>query len=517
MKKNILIATTLALAGLPGLWANTAPTVVIQSATMRPGTTFMDIVFRVNDPDDATVKTRALAFKDGVRSFANVIKPTAFVEGTGSKIGDAIPANANHTITWDVAADWDVQLGQVKFEVLAMDGRGLLPFEWITIPAAGGKPALTISKDSTTDTEVLNALFWKYADGDNRLNLIGGNLRGTTESGIFSNVDLATGSTLGPYASPFILKIMNLDPVDSLTMNYAVNTARTSILNNSGWHASNNKYDGLQTLFGWGSNKSGEISIPTGLDGISQISSGGAYYDTSGFSLALKSDGTVVGWGSTSVPQGLKDVVSIAAGGYHSLAIKNDGSVVAWGSNSQGQTTIPYGLSGVVAVAAGTYHSVALKSDGTVVAWGYNDVGQASGPAELSEVKSIVAGRSYSLALKSNGTLFGWGAISYLPPSGLSDVIAISGGPFHILALRRNGTVVAWGSSSAKAAVPDGLSGVTAIAAGDNHSLALKSDGTVVAWGGNSYGQTTIPDGLSGVTTITAGYAHSLALRSKRP
>lgn len=36
---------------------------------MRPGTTLMDVVYRVNDPDDATVKTRALAFVDGVRSF----------------------------------------------------------------------------------------------------------------------------------------------------------------------------------------------------------------------------------------------------------------------------------------------------------------------------------------------------------------------------------------------------------------------------------------------------------------
>jgi hypothetical protein len=72
-------ATSLTLA-----CANTAPTVVIQSAAMRPGTTLMDVVYRVNDPDDATVKTRALAFVDGVRSFAKVIKPVTFVEGTAA-------------------------------------------------------------------------------------------------------------------------------------------------------------------------------------------------------------------------------------------------------------------------------------------------------------------------------------------------------------------------------------------------------------------------------------------------
>jgi hypothetical protein len=58
------------------LAANVAPTVVIQSAAMRPGTTLMDVVYRVNDPDDATVKTRALAFIDGVRSFAAATSAT---------------------------------------------------------------------------------------------------------------------------------------------------------------------------------------------------------------------------------------------------------------------------------------------------------------------------------------------------------------------------------------------------------------------------------------------------------
>ena len=63
--------------------------------------------------------------------------------------------------------------------------------------------------------------------------------------------------------------------------------------------------------------------------------------------------------------------------GTFSLALKSDGTVWGWGSNLSGQlgdgtTTqraIPLklpGLSGVVTVAAGNSHSVALKSDGTV-------------------------------------------------------------------------------------------------------------------------------------------------------
>ena len=95
------------------------------------------------------------------------------------------------------------------------------------------------------------------------------------------------------------------------------------------------------------------------------------------YSLALKADGTVVGWGDnsygqTNIPAGLTNVVAIAAGDYHSLALKADGTVVGWGDNSYGQTNIPAGLTNVVAIAAGGYHSLALKADGTVVGWGDN-------------------------------------------------------------------------------------------------------------------------------------------------
>ncbi len=340
--------------------ANTAPTVVIQSATMRPGTTLMDVVYRVNDPDDATVKVRALAFVDGVRSFANVIKPVTFSEGTAAKLGDAIPSNTNHTLTWNVAADWNIDLGQVKFEVLAMDGRGLLPFDWITIPAAGGKPALTISKDSPTDDQVLDALFWQYASGDTGLSLAGGVLKGSADSGNFSAVDLASGTTVNFYGLPFIFKRMNLAPADISEVNDAV-TARAGLLNTDKWHATNRPYEGLLILVGWGDNDYGQTTIPAGLSGVT----------------------------------------TIAAGPLHSLVLKSDGTVVGWGYNGQGQTTIPAGLSGVIAIATGASHSLALKSDGTVVGWGEHSSGQLANPAGLNGVTAIASGYRHSLALKA--------------------------------------------------------------------------------------------------------------------
>jgi hypothetical protein len=175
---------------------NTPPAAQVLSATMRPGTTWMDVTYRITDPDDATVKVRALAFKDGVRSFANVIRPVTWAEGTQTNIGDAIATGATNTLTWDVRADWNIDLAQVKFEVLCRDNRALLPFNWITIPATSNTPALTISTSVPSAAQVLDGLFWMYADGDPWLSVSSGNLRGTAASGIFSNEVLVSGSSL---------------------------------------------------------------------------------------------------------------------------------------------------------------------------------------------------------------------------------------------------------------------------------------------------------------------------------
>src|ERR1035438_1721185 len=77
--------------------------------------------------------------------------------------------------------------------------------------------------------------------------------------------------------------------------------------------------------------------------------------------------------GQSAAPTGLRDVIAIAAGASHSLALKSHGTVVGWGDNYFGQSTVPPGLTGVTAIAAGGYHSLALKSDGIVVGWGDKD------------------------------------------------------------------------------------------------------------------------------------------------
>lgn len=119
--------------------------------------------------------------------------------------------------------------------------------------------------------------------------------------------------------------------------------------------------------------------VPSGLSNVTAIASG------SGHSLALRRDGTVFGWGenrfgeatgigNTTFPhqstgvvmiagQVLSNLVSIAAGGESSMGLKSDGTVVTWGTM---QTDVPVGLSNVVAIAAGEGFCLAITTNQAV-------------------------------------------------------------------------------------------------------------------------------------------------------
>jgi hypothetical protein len=252
-------------------------------------------------------------------------------------------------------------------------------------------------------------------------------------------------------------------------------------------------------VVGWGSNQSGETSIPAQLSNVVSVAAG------NDFSLALLYNGAVDGWGTNlagqvSVPAGLSNVVSIAAGNAFGLALQGNGTVIGWGDNTSNQTNVPAGLSNVVAIAAGADFGLALETNGLVVGWGDNSSGQTTVPGGLSSVVAIAAGASHGLALESNGTVIGWGDNTggeTNVPVGLSNVVAIAAGNEFSLALEDNGTVVAWGTnSSGQIAVPAGVANAVEIAAGNDFALALLVDGTVIGWGDNSNGETVAPTNL---------------------
>ncbi len=208
-----------------------------------------------------------------------------------------------------------------------------------------------------------------------------------------------------------------------------------------------------------GADLAGQTQATLTLTNVLMLIQGGRYrvlirnaYGTAASSEAVLGVKPVVVWGSntygqTNVPVIATDVVAIAAGGSHSLALRADGTVVGWGLNSLGQATgipttsgFPHSssggvtlagqpLTGVVAIAAGSSHSLALRADGTVVGWGITGAGRppvftiSSDPEDplfpsgvvtlagqtLEGVVAIAAAGSYSLALKTDGTVVGWG------------------------------------------------------------------------------------------------------------
>jgi alpha-tubulin suppressor-like RCC1 family protein len=166
------------------------------------------------------------------------------------------------------------------------------------------------------------------------------------------------------------------------------------------------------TVWVWGNNNFGNLGQGTedtlahpeparvpSLTGVVDIASGRDHV------LALHADGTVSAWGFNLNGQvgngqsgtgmevhapvkvvGLTDVVAVAANASFSLALKADGTLWGFGHNVTGQ--LGNGQSGR------TYESHPL-ADTAVVG--------------LAEVRDFAAGSSFALGLRRDGLLFGWG------------------------------------------------------------------------------------------------------------
>ena len=219
------------------------------------------------------------------------------------------------------------------------------------------------------------------------------------------------------------------------------------------------------TVWSWGWNSSGQLgngtttnsSLPVtvggSLTGVTKVAGGNSH------SLALKTDGTSVSWGSdyhgqlcngstTTVNQtspvaitsetGLTDVAA-GGGGFHTLLLKSNGQVRACGGNSQGQlgdgtttdSSSPVAvkavggvsnLTNIVAIASCGFHSLAIDgkgtagtTDDTVASWGDNGFGQLG--------NNSTTGSSTPVTVKADAT------------TSLTGATAISCGYFHSLAL----------------------------------------------------------------------------------
>lgn len=354
-------------------------------------------------------------------------------------------------------------------------------------------------------------------------NEAGGTLRYTLDGSepTGSSSTVASGGNV-TISSPKILKVKSfasgMQPSPSVVRQYTFGRAYASygsasaIVDNAGkaWAFG---YNGFGTL---GTGDSADHATPYPVSTLTNVReaslgdfhslylSNGLVYAAGrrGIVSETSSDQGLLGNGSgnsTTTPvqvATITNIVAISATRDHSLALKSDGTVWGWGKNEVGQlgdgtTTNPRltpvqvsGLTGVIAIAAGDGFSVALKADGKLYAWG--------------KYKPLIGIENADGAFQlSGGTYY---RTTPLQVTAVSDVVAISVNDDHALAIRRDGSLWAAGSNTYGRLgtsgsdidyylpVP-GMGNVINASAGRKHSLAVNNLGEVWAWGYMGDGQ----------------------------
>lgn len=357
-------------------------------------------------------------------------------------------------------------------------------------------------------------------------------------------------------------------------------------------------------LWGWGTNICGTASGYVSGNftaSPSQTISGGMNWKIpvtrGGTSAAIKSDGTLWIWGGNScgvfgtnaaTASGSSPVQTVSSGTnwkdiglgdlwVHAAAIKTDGTLWSWGSTSNGilgnnlyinalnysspiQTVS--GGTNWKSLSVGSIFSSAIKTDGTLWLWGRGYAGQLgnnaatprSSPVQTvssgTNWKSVNAGSSKASAIKTDGTLWVWGSYTdgqlgdNTTISKSSPVQTITGGTNwsklnsgHGVAtagIKSDGTLWLWGRNTAgqlgdnstvhkSSPVQTVSSGASwkLISMSFRHSVGIKHDGTLWSWGcashyalGNDLGfnQSSPVQTLSGGTNwrlATAGHRDS--------
>ena len=189
--------------------------------------------------------------------------------------------------------------------------------------------------------------------------------------------------------------------------------------------------------------------------------------------IALQKDGTLWGWGSNSSGQlGLEsgafdsltpcklmeDVAWADADSWYTMAVKTDGTLWGWGSNSYGQLgdgtnesskTPKQIMDGVSRVYIDEQCTLILKQDNTLWACGNFQSSGVYGPNQVMEdVQQVWQDGDAFMVTDSDGALWS-GSISGEPTRLVdSGVCFVAQGSYHNMAIQEDGTVWAWGSNT---------------------------------------------------------------------
>ena len=169
-------------------------------------------------------------------------------------------------------------------------------------------------------------------------------------------------------------------------------------------------------LYMWGNQNMADIKVRSKYQGhIEKIAL------TTYNCVALLDDGTVAYVGlqtnaiSDRLPEGLDNIVDIAATGNTVAAVDADGKITVWGNVSDGLNEIPEMSAKPIELYGGLKHYTALLENGEVISWGNNVHKQATVPESVVEkdIETVFAGFYQNYAITTSGETETWGLKGY--------------------------------------------------------------------------------------------------------
>ncbi len=208
-----------------GCWAK------IEHVHQRGGYPYLDIDFRANSDNGTTNAHVAMcAFLNGGVNLANLIPMRNFVDGTETNLGTNIELSADvKRVTWNMAADWSSETGNLQIQAFAQQGPYYLPFNFLTIPAGGGvSNSFQICRSPVTDADLKSVWIFLVASLDPEVELVDGIVygKGGPYEGqqFYSNIVIGSSSYTGGTSEAgwqFLLGRMNLREPTSEELNWA--------------------------------------------------------------------------------------------------------------------------------------------------------------------------------------------------------------------------------------------------------------------------------------------------------
>lgn len=201
-----------------------APKPYTRNVNQRPGLPYLDIDYCIYDTDSPQVTAAAAAFANGAPyTLTNFVKVSTFVEGTDTNVGANVSANVTNRLTWNVAADWDVEYADVEMMLMAKDEWGLLDIGFLTLPEDGTNTALTISSSPITPTDLLPLWFWLLANSDSAIKLEAGQVIGV--GGSYDGVKLAENRSTTAEGRAFLFERIGVREATAAELERARNGA----------------------------------------------------------------------------------------------------------------------------------------------------------------------------------------------------------------------------------------------------------------------------------------------------